>query len=87
VNSRIRQKEEELETLKVDREIAGTKAEIETRRAEERRMKKIEGRSFGKMMGGIFKHVKVNREAMEATFGVNPDLRKMSDPRRFRKYK
>jgi hypothetical protein len=87
VNNRIRQKEEELEGLKVDREIAGTRAEIAARNAEERRMKKVEGKDWRKIMGGIFRSVKVNREAMESTFGVNPDLRKMSDPRSFRRYK
>jgi len=82
----IKEKEQELAELEVDNEIAGKRAEIETKKKLEREMKKKYGPDWRKILG-YARALKPNREVIEDLYiasGKTEKLKDMSRPDRVR---
>jgi len=82
----IKEKEQELAELEVDNEIAGKRAEIETKKKLEREMKKKYGPDWRKILG-IVRGIKPNREVIEDLYiasGKTEKLKDMSRPDKVR---
>lgn len=86
MNSRVREKERELEELEVDHEIASKKADIAEKKAAEAEMKRKYGPNWRKLLGYARK-LKPNREVIEDLYiasGKTEKLRDMSRPDKVR---
>jgi len=84
MDKELEAQERQLEHLKVSAEIEDTKAKIEERKAYERKMKKVEGKDWKKLFGSIGKSIRPNREAIQDMYSINPELRTLGRPRKFR---
>ncbi len=78
--SDLDKKFEELETTKLDEELATRKASIAQKKALERQAKQELGPNWKKILGVVGK-IKVNSEALHTMYGAGlGDLKEMSNP-------
>ena len=72
--------DKELESLKIEKQIANEKAEIAQRKAVEAEMKQKYGRDWKKILGFI--KPKASAERLHDLYAISPDLRDVSIPRK-----
>jgi len=80
MDSMLRKKEQKLEHLKIDSEIAEERASIAQKKAYEREMKSKYGSDWKKILGVVKTSIRPNREAIQDLFAINPELRDLSRP-------
>lgn len=78
------EKEQELEEMRLKNQIQDQRTSMAEKKAMERRMKKLEGRDWKRVLG-LIKGLKPDREVLQDFYGVNPALREGHNPRGFRR--
>ena len=72
--------EQELEHLKIKKEIAGQKSEIAEKKAQEKEARRQYGPNWRKILGIVKTSVRPNREAIQDLYAINPELRDLNRP-------
>lgn len=80
-SSDLESKERELEGLKLEKEMAGERSEIATRKALERDAKARHGRDWRKIIGAVGS-LKPNQEAIQSLYAAGGDLKELNKPPR-----
>ena len=80
----INDKERKLASLEVDKRISEERRAIAEQKALEKKMKKGEGKDWKKMLG-VVKGLGANKEALQNLYAINPELKEMSKPGKFRR--
>ncbi len=84
MDSILRDKEQKLERLAVDEQIADKKSKIAERRKLEKGFKKGEGRDWKKILG-VARGLKPDQEVIQTLYAAGGDLKEYSEPGKLRR--
>ena len=87
MRDKLREKEEKLDELTVDEELANKNLSIAEKKALEREAKQKYGKGWRKVLG-VMRSIKVDKETMHDLYGMGlGGLREASKPGKLRRYR
>lgn len=84
----IRAQEKQAELLKAKNEVEAEKVSLAEKKAAIASAKKMYGRDWKKMIGGVFKSLKINQESLQSLHSLGSggsEIRNASNPAMWRK--